>query len=194
MKLLRIWLTRYASRNVLKRNESTFPNATQPSVFAFKLCRGILIVLLIWSLNNYSFLCKYQNVVSLVFVHFLDEIHHPNESEISFYFVIKLKWKWWRTVLYEKQSYKSESINCKLMKYLMKKAKLNWIYTHIKVKQFPQGTQQFLMGIARMFWCATWQKTLVCACAGAGQVGMCRRRSFWYAQAHLTNTFILNDN
>ena len=86
-------------------------NATQTSVFALSFaCRGIVIALLIWSFNNYSLLCKSQDFVSLVFVHFLKTIQHPNEIETSFYFVIKLKWKW-RTVLYDKHSFKSQSIS-----------------------------------------------------------------------------------
>ena len=78
---------------------------------------------MIWSFNNYFLLLKSQDFLSFVFVHFLEEIQHPNENEISFYFVIKLKWKW-RTVLYDKHFYESKSINL----YLMKKSE-DHLYT-----------------------------------------------------------------
>ena len=66
-------------------------HSTQPSDFALSFaCRGIVIALLIWSYCNYSLLGKSQDFVNLVFIHFLEEIQHSNESEIRSYFVNKL--------------------------------------------------------------------------------------------------------
>ena len=64
-----------------------------------------------------------------------------------------------------------------------RKARLNWIYTHRKLKKHPQERSRFLLRIGRIFRCAQWQKILVCA--DTGHFGMHRSRSFFYAQAQV---------